>query len=103
MQTEGRCLGGQPCLAWAVRVRICRTRARQILSQLPFEFGHLRLELREFFARAREHFALHVVLLPRHEVETAEEAREQRTQVLLEIGRRALGEHGAEPFVDLIK
>src|SRR5688572_31664117 len=53
--------------------------------RLAFQLGEPGLQLLELRAGAGEYFALHVVLLARHEIEAPERRLHQRAQVLLEI------------------
>ena len=57
-----------------------------------FEFGHARLKLREFFARAFEHLALHVELLAGDQIESPEGTRQHAAQIFLYVGRRRFGQ-----------
>jgi len=75
----------------------------QAQGQDAFELGEPGFERLELCSRAREHLALHVEFLARHQVEPAERRGEQRAQVPLEIRSRAAGEDFPHLLVDLFK
>ena len=56
------------------------------------KFREFRLEIRELRAGAREHLALHVEFLARHQIEAAESGLHQDAKILLDIRCRAAGE-----------
>jgi hypothetical protein len=67
------------------------------------ELGEPGLELLELGARAREHLALHVEFLARHQVEAAERRGEQRAQVFLEVRGRTARENFPHLAVDFLE